>query len=281
MTVITELAPATVSRHWAAKLELTVARRDGVSRVVTRRQRGPLALQRALYPEGENAHLYLLHPPGGVVGGDSLDIRLAAYEDGECLATTPGATKFYRGNGTPATQYQRIAVNDALVEWFPQENIFFDGTDAVLRSEFVIEDSGTLIAWEINSFGRPASGEPFVHGTVSSAIRVEVNARPILIERFRLLPTKGVGNGAVGMRGFNTQATLIAWPVDAALLNSARSALAGAGFPCGATRLDSLLVARCLGDSVPDLRRVLVQVWHRLRPTLCRRPPSTPRIWLT
>lgn len=281
MTAFAELVPATVSRHWAASLELKVVERDGITRVVSRRQRGPLALQRALYPEGDNAHLYLLHPPGGVVGGDSLDIRLDAAEGGACLATTPGATKFYRGNGTPATQHQRICVSRALVEWLPQENIFFDGTDAILGSEFLIDDGGTLIAWEINCFGRAASDEVFEHGTVTSAFRVVVDEQPILIERFRLSPCNGIGNGAVGMRGFNTHATLIAWPVDAELLESVRSALADAAFPCGATLLGSLLVVRCLGDSAPDLRRILITVWNQLRPVLCKRPPSTPRIWLT
>jgi urease accessory protein len=281
MTVFVEPVPITPTRHWAAQLDLKVAKRDGFSRLVSRRQRGPLALQRVLYPEGDNAHLYLLHPPGGVVGGDSLTIHLDACEGGECLATTPGATKFYRGNGTPASQHQRIAVDDALVEWFPQENIFFNGTDAVLGTEFMINHGGTLIAWEINCFGRQAGAEPFVRGTVSSAIRVVVDSRPILIERFRLSPEHGIGNGAVGMRGFDTQATLIAWPVDSVLLESARRALVDAEFPCAATLLESLLVVRCLGDSAPDLRRVLIGVWHRLRPVLCQRPPATPRIWLT
>ena len=41
-------------------------------------------------------HLYVLHPPGGVVAGDSLDVRLQLTEAAHVLITTPGAGRFYR-----------------------------------------------------------------------------------------------------------------------------------------------------------------------------------------
>ena len=57
--------------------------RDGapaapLTRLTTRAHRGPLVVQRPFYPEGPGVpHVYLLHPPGGIVGGDSLRVEVS------------------------------------------------------------------------------------------------------------------------------------------------------------------------------------------------------------
>ena len=62
---------------WAAELELGFEVVAGRSALVRNRHRGPLAVQRAFYPESNDlAHVYLLHPPGGVVAGDQLTVRV-------------------------------------------------------------------------------------------------------------------------------------------------------------------------------------------------------------
>ncbi len=282
MTILSQLAPVADSpRRWPASLSAAVAARDGTTRLVERRQRGPLALQRPLYPEGGVAHLYLLHPPGGVAGGDSLDIRLRAYDGGACLVTTPGATKFYRGNGVNAAQAQHVRVDDGVVEWFPQENIFFDGARVRLVSEFHVAAGGCLFAWEINCFGRPAAGERFLRGCVESELRVHGDSGLRLVERFVLDPAGGRGMGAAAMRGFSVSATLLAMPANDDALRLVRDSLQGAGVPCGATLLDDLLVLRCLGDGAEPVRRVLADAWRALRPVMTGRDAATPRIWLT
>ena len=81
---------------WLAELELDYAVRREKTCLVRKKQRGPLTLQRPFYPENDTCHSYLLHPPGGVVGGDTLDIKVRAETGSHCLITTPGATKFYR-----------------------------------------------------------------------------------------------------------------------------------------------------------------------------------------
>ena len=58
---------------------------------------GPLIIQKAFYPEGRDcAHLYLLHPPAGIVSGDELRVGIDVQQNAHTLITTPGAKRFYR-----------------------------------------------------------------------------------------------------------------------------------------------------------------------------------------
>ena len=79
--------------------------------------------------------MYVLHPPGGVAPGDLLDLQLQAGSDAHAVITTPGATKFYRTESLASTVTQRIALApNAILEWLPQENIFFNGCNVSVNT---------------------------------------------------------------------------------------------------------------------------------------------------
>ncbi len=87
-------------------------------------------VQRPFYPEGGTCHVYLLHPPGGVVGGDQLELQVQSEPGSHALITTPAATKFYRAGPHPHSLLQQnLQVRDATLEWLPQETIVFDGAE--------------------------------------------------------------------------------------------------------------------------------------------------------
>src|SRR5262245_31815427 len=82
---------------WPAELELWFEASQGKTRLKRRRHAGPLMVQRPFFPESDGTcHVYLLHPPGGVAGGDRLDMRFHLAPGSRAVLTTPGATKFYR-----------------------------------------------------------------------------------------------------------------------------------------------------------------------------------------
>ena len=96
---------------WHARLSLDYTLEAG--RTAARFQHeGPLRILQSLYPEGDAiCHNVLVHPPSGLVGGDTLDITVRAQAGTHGLLTTPGATRFYRSEGEVALQRTRLQVD--------------------------------------------------------------------------------------------------------------------------------------------------------------------------
>ena len=99
---------------WHASLKLDYSREGGRS-VARFAHDGPLRILQSLWPEGDAVcHNVLVHPPGGLVGGDTLDIDVSAAPGSHGLVTTPGATRFYRSEGEAAVQ--RAILLDPFLE---------------------------------------------------------------------------------------------------------------------------------------------------------------------
>ena len=113
---------------WHAQLDLDYALEDG-STVARHVHTGPLRILQSLYPEGDAiCHNVLVHPPGGLVGGDTLDLNISAATGAHGLVTTPGATRFYRSDGELAVQRTTVKLaSKARMEWLPLEAIAYSG----------------------------------------------------------------------------------------------------------------------------------------------------------
>ena len=87
---------------WHGRLALHY-RREGGRTTALDRHHGPLRVLQRLYPEGPGiCHHVLVHPPGGMVGGDRLEIEATLEAGAHALVTTPSATRYYRSTGAPA-----------------------------------------------------------------------------------------------------------------------------------------------------------------------------------
>lgn len=262
---------------WSACLQLRFTQCEGVTRLGARRHLGPLLVQRPFHPEGAPCHVYVLHPPGGIVAGDRLELEVHLEPGSHALLTMPGASKFYRSIGPTARLTQRfhLAAGSTL-EWLPQDSIFFNGARARLDSRFTLEPGARLLAWETLCLGRPVMGERFDQGALDSSLRIELADDPGLQERLRI-----EGGGLDKLGGHPLVATFCAAPADPALLERVRQALEGLGNPAGATLLGPLLVIRLLDHDNQHLQSTLQRLWHLLRPAVLGLAPCPPRIWAT
>jgi len=275
-------ADAPLQCGWRAELLLCCEQRGGRTVLARKRQFGPLTLQRPFYPEESVCHLYLLHPPGGVVGGDSLAVDIDLESGTRALVTTPGATKFYRSAGADALVTQRLSVAaGAELEWFPQEAILFPGARVRSRTEVALQSDARFIGWEILSLGRPVIGERFDSGALHAGLSVSRDGRPLLMDRLRITLPRHL-DGPSGLRGRPVTGTFVATGCDASALQVAREAAGSlADVLLGITLLDDLLVARCLAGTSEPVQRVFCGLWAALRPMLLGREACPPRIWAT
>ena len=84
MTAMTAAATA-----WPARLNLSFAERAGRTVLTGQRHSGPLLAQKPFYPEPNGCcHIYLIYPPGGIVGGDELSLN-AMLGRRACWASRP------------------------------------------------------------------------------------------------------------------------------------------------------------------------------------------------
>jgi urease accessory protein len=274
-----DLHPATAP--WRARLRLRFADDTGTTRLVERVHSGPLRVQKPLYPEGPGiCHAIVIHPPGGVVGGDWLSVDAAAGAGSHAFVTTPGAAKWYRANGKVSRQDVRIAADTgAAFEWMPQETIFFDDANVVLEHEVELEAGARYIGSEILCFGRRASGESFQRGVIRQRTRIRSAAKLVWWEQGTIDGAGPAMHSRFGLNGASVCATLIGVgpPVPANLLATMRSrdpALA-------LSQVKSVFVARYLCDDVEAARHAIATLWQALRPHLLGCEAPLPRIWNT
>jgi urease accessory protein len=275
---------------WQAALDLSFARDGARTALTARKHLGPLRVQRPFYPEQTGVcHVYVLHPPGGVVAGDQLRIEARVAAGAHALLTTPAAAKLYRSarRELQATQVQRLHVSaGACLEWLPQETIAFRGARAQLLTHIALEGDARFIGWDICCLGRPAAGEVFDEGVLRPQLELARDGRMLYCERGLYEAGSPLLQAAWGLAGQPVVATLLCSAANvSSQLSQVRAVLertAHAGAPrWAASAWDDLLVVRYLGPSVEQARNLLTAVWAELRPGTLGVPAVVPRIWHT
>jgi urease accessory protein len=275
--------------NWHARLELDY-RRDGERTTSHDRHDGPLRVLQRLYPEGPGVcHHVLVHPPGGIVGGDRLELRLELGAGSHALLTTPGATRFYRSDGAPALQtLQARLAEGARLEWLPLETLAYSGCLAENRMRFELAAGAEAIGWDVLALGLPAAAAAFERGAFTQ--QIELPGRWLERGRIDAADTRLLAS-PLGWAGRRVMATL--WFAAGSALSEARreTLLDGARAvvgddalapTAGATAPDEQIVLlRVLAERVEPAMQLLTRVWSRWRREAWGLPPCAPRVWRT
>ena len=267
---------------WLGEIELVFQNRNGRTVLERNLHKGPLQVQKPFYPEGDAiSHVYLLHPPGGVVGGDVLKVTVAVTSNAHALITTPAAAKFYRSEGSWAHLNQRIAVSpDAVMEWFPQGTIIFSGAKVKINTHIDLSQGSRFIGWDLVCLGRPACGESFQTGCLDQRIEIWQNGTPLRIERLLIS-----GGGAVlsqdwGLQGFPVIAQLICANPEKGIEEKVRDLWKENSTEqlFAVSRVNEVLIIRILGHQLEAAKNILIACWDVLRQSQLGRHCSIPRI---
>ncbi|WP_159715168.1 urease accessory protein UreD [Blochmannia endosymbiont of Camponotus nipponensis] len=266
---------------WLGELELNFAVRKGRSVLTKCKHVGPFYVKKSFYSDNDNTpHVYLLHPPGGLVGGDKLMLDVQLESGSRALLTTPGAAKFYSSNGMCAVQKNTFKLEgNTAFEWVPQSSIFFPKTKAKVDTTFIIEQGSKVISFEMLHFGNVSLGADVYPEEVDICLNVFLYNSVGLQERLRINKL----NCVIKLGGFQISALLFAIPSDEEILNKVRKLITSVKhFQIGgATLLDEILVVRLLGNDNQYLKSLLHCIWYTIRPVIIGREVTVPRIWST
>lgn len=257
----------TPDRRWSARMELDFAVRQGRTALTKMQFSGPLRVQRPFYLEAapihapgraqasQPCHCCLLHPPGGLVSGDDLNLAVRLEQDAHVLLTAPSASKFYAADAHNVAQRQTtdLVVTGGMLEWLPRETIIYDGSRAEMRTSVELDNASACIGWEMICLGRPAANERFTHGSVRQSLILTRKGLPLLHEVLRFEGGDALQECACGLGGQAVSATLFAVGRGAGTGDTTDAAgqdLAALEACCAA--LQDLLLPRRDFDAAPD-----------------------------
>lgn len=272
---------------WHARLDLHYQLRDGKT-VATHQHQGPLRVLQSLYPEGNAlCHNVLVHPPGGLVGGDTLEIHAQLACGAQALVTTPGASRFYRSDGALAAQRTRLALADgARLQWLPLETIAYNACQAENHTSIDLAPGAEAMGWDVCALGLPLAQQPFASGRLLQHLELD----GAWLERGMLdAADTSLMEGPAGLAGQRCLASF--WFASGQplgrerreqALESARAVMAHHALAAssGATSPHpQVVVVRVLAPVVEPAMELLRAIRLQWLQTLWQQAPTQPRIW--
>lgn len=293
------IANTVTKNSWFASLSLTFSLTPSGTQLIHTERHGPLSVQKAFYPEGRDcAHVYLLHPPAGIVSGDELRIKIQVKRQAHSLITTPGANRFYRaredlaiGDSKQVQHCELFLAEQAKCENFPLETIVYEGADGVNTVDVHLKTDSAYLGWDITCLGLPSSKQFFNNGRYTQLNRVYCENSLIYHDRIAIKPDNKIHQHVAGLNKCNVFATFMAYAPLGQLDDSEYKTLiaqlrdyiivAKAEDKISISQIRQLLIIRYLGQHAEQCKALFIQLWQKLRPLYLHKNANMPRIWHT
>ena len=274
-----------ITSGWDASLKLSFAYHRNKTVLTGKKHSGPLMVQKPFYPEDNGCcHVYLIHPPGGIVGGDNIHLNVPLNNRAHALITTPGATKFYRSVGPNAKQVQSIYLeNNAILEWLPQETVYFNQANATANTNIHIKNNNRFFAWEIQCLGLPAQKDYFMSGLCQQKMEIWKNNKPLLLETNRMIGGDTLLKSDWGLQNYKSLGTFVVSDnsnkIKKELIKDTIAQFRE--LLTSYTSVNGLFIVRAMGAYAEKIKLLFKKLWELLRPQILEIESSTPRIWHT
>jgi urease accessory protein len=301
------------AKNWFASLAMTFAKKANKTALVDSARFGPLGVQRTFYPDKTGcAHVYVLHPPAGIVSGDTLVLSADAKTKAKVLITTPGAARFYRAriaDAASSLQTQKVELtveNEASLEYLPMETLVYNKANALNKTTINIEGSGQYIGWEITCLGLPHIDQAFDQGCLTQSITLFHNKKCVFHDNMAISKYDDIDNALMDQRvalgGHHVVGNMIMYDgaanlkqeqlgldtsFTAHLIALCREAISSfeealeADVLIAVTELQNVIIIRYLGCSSEQCRNVFADIWKAVRPVMLNMQGIAPRIWHT
>jgi urease accessory protein len=232
---------------------------------------------------GHAAWAYTSSFGGGLVDGDHLSLDVDVAPGATALLSTQGANRVYRSPRGCRSELTARVETDALLAVVPDPTVCFTGARYAQVLDARLAAGASLVLADLVTSGRDASGERWAFSHYTSTLRVHVDGRALVDERWLLDPAHGPLAERLGR--FNAMASvLLVGPALAAarealaarisaLPVSSRAALIPSVSPLGAEGL----LLRAAAVSVEDLLRT-TRDWLSFLPPLLGDDPWARRV---
>lgn len=288
-----------VKSQWLASLDLQLEYSAHGTQLTKTKRCGPLTIQKAFYPEGRDcAHLYLLHPPAGIVSGDELQVNIDVQENAHTLVTTPGANRFYRARtdlsiGDPKqSQITHINLADgAKCEHFPLETLVYNQANGVNNVAVRLHPNSVYCGWDMTCLGLPSSSEHFTDGLFTQLNTLHIDDVLMYHDKVVIEPASKIQQHAAGLANNTVFGTFLAYAPLAKVSQAQRAELIeklravveahSASALMSITDIRQILVMRYLGQQAHQCKSLFIELWKLVRPLYIEKQGVQPRIWFT
>ncbi len=212
---------------------------------------------------GHAAWAYTSSFGGGLVDGDHVSLEVDVAAGASALLSTQGANRVYRSPRGCRSDLAATVGEGALLAVVPDPTVCFAGARYAQTFDLRLGAGASLVFVDLVTSGRDASGERWAFTHYTSTLRVQVEGRARVDERWMLDPAHGALTERLGR--FNALASVL---LMGPALASAREALAAqvSALPV-ASRAALIPSVSPLGDDGLLLRAAAVSVEELLRAT--------------